>query len=126
MTSTELRRRVTGRAVRPYALAVSLATAVIGYATLANIAVGKQLDGLPGDIIAAAAWAAVAALWWGWWSRSDRWMARGLLWSAAVWAAVGTVLTFEGGAWVSAALAWCWTLASGGAWLLERDDPRGR
>lgn len=126
MTGTELRRRIAGRAVRPYALAVSLATLVIAAATVTNVAVGKLLDGLPGNLIAAMAVATVAALWWGWWARSDRWMTHGLLWSAGVWAAVGTVLTWEGGAWVSAALAWCWVIASAGAWLLEADDGRGR
>ena len=124
MTDTQLRHRIAGRAVRPYALAVSLATLGILWATVANIAVGDLLDGAPGDAIAAASAATVAALWWGWWSRADRWMRRGLLWSTYVWSAVG-IVTLMDGAWVSAWLAWCWVLASGGAWLLERDDMRG-
>lgn len=125
MTDTQLRRGLAGRTVRPYAFAVSLATLVIAYATVANVAVGDLLDGPPGDIIGAAAIATVAALWWGWWARSDRWMIRGLLWSTGVWTGVGVVLSAEGGAWVSALLAWCWVIASGGAWLLEKDDMRG-
>ena len=44
----------------------------------------------------------------------------------AVWAGVGTILAWEGGAPVSTALAWCWVIASGGAWLLEVADIRGR
>jgi len=126
MTDTTLRRRVAGRAIRPCALAVSLATAVIAYATAGNIAVGELLDDWPGHIISIMAIIAVVMLWGGWWGRSDTWMTRGLLWSAGVWAGVGTVLTIETGAWVSAALAWCWCVASGGAWLLEHEDVKRR
>lgn len=126
MTDTQLRRRIAGRAIRPYALAVSLATAVIAVAVLADQAVGRLLDDRPGTIVGLMAIATVVMLWWGWWTRSDRWMARGLLWSSGVWAGVATVLTVEGGAWVSACLAACWCLASGGAWLLEHEDVRGR
>ena len=126
MTETTLRRRIAGRAIRPYALAVSLATAVIAVAVLTDQAVGKLLDAWPGTIVGLMAVATVLMLWVGWWARDDRLMARGLLWSSGVWAGVATVLTVEGGAWVSACLAACWCLASGGAWLLEHEDVRGR
>lgn len=118
--TTALARRLAGRAVRPYALAVSLATAVIAYAVATDVAVGVLLDRWPGHIIGVMAAATVVMLWGGWWGRSEAWLRRGLFWSAGVWAGVAMVLTIDGAAPVSAALAWCWMIASGGAWLLER------
>lgn len=45
--------RILGRAVRPYTLAVSLATSVSVWSVSTDRAVGQLLDGLPGAIIAA-------------------------------------------------------------------------
>lgn len=127
MTDTTLRRRIAGRAVRPYAFAVSLATWVVAVAILTDQAVGALLDDWPGEVLGVIAIGVVGMLWGGWWARSDVWMTRGLLWSSGVWAGVGTVLSVEGGSWVSASLAWCWAVASAGAWLLEHEDvERGR
>ena len=122
MTDTDLPWRIFGRIIRPYALAVSLATGIIAYACAASIAVG-QLHGPPGRIAAAAAAAAVALLWAGWWARSDRLMRGGLFVTTGVWAAVWMVLSLDiGFGSVSAMLAGCWAIASGGAWLLEVTD----
>lgn len=126
MTETHLPWRIFGRVWRPYALAVSFSVATIAIAVLTRSAVGVYLDQWPGQIVGVMAVVTVGMLWWGWWARSDRWMAHGLLWSAGVWAGVGTILAWEGSAPVSTALAWCWVLASGGAWLLEVADTRGR
>ena len=57
MTTTDGRTlpwRVVGRAVRPYAFAVSLATSVSVWSVATDRAVGALLDGLPGAVIAAA------------------------------------------------------------------------
>lgn len=126
MTLSQLRRQVFGRAIRPYALAVSCSTLTIGVAVLEDAAIGKLLDEWPGTIIGIMAIASVLLLWWGWWRKSEKTLALGLLWSAGVWSGVGAVLMLEGGAWVSAILAWCWVIGSGGAWLIERDELRGR
>ena len=121
MSSTDLPWLIFGRKVRPYALAVSLSTAVIAWACLAGIAVGKLLDGLAGTIVGVAAVVTVAALWWGWLAKSEVWMHRGLLWSAGVWAAIATILAIDVGPInVNTLLAAAWVIASGGAWLLER------
>ena len=121
MSDTALPWSLWGRKVRPYALAVSLSTAVIAWACLAGIAVGKLLDGLAGTIVGVAAVVTVAALWAGWLTRSEVWMHRGLLWSAGVWAAIATILTIDVGLInVNTLLAAAWVIASGGAWLLER------
>lgn len=126
MSSTQLRRFILGRAVRPYAFAVSMATAVVSWAVLTDQAVGRRLDEWPGHLIGVMGIITVVLLWYGWWARSDVWMTRGLLWSTGVWAGVGTVLSIEGGAVVSGLLAWCWVVASAGAWLLEVDEFRRR
>ena len=121
MSDTALPWSLWGRKVRPYALAVSLSTAVIAWACLAGIAVGKLLDGLAGTIVGVAAVVTVAALWAGWLTRSEVWMHRGLLWSAGVWAAIATILAIDVGfVNVNTLLAAAWVIASGGAWLLER------
>ena len=121
MSDTALPWSLWGRKVRPYALAVSLSTAVIAWACLAGIAVGKLLDGLAGTIVGVAAVVTVAALWAGWLTRSEVWMHRGLLWSAGVWAAIATILAIDVGLInVNTLLAAAWVIASGGAWLLER------
>ena len=116
-----------GRAVRPYAFAVSLATTVSVWSVSTDRAVGELLDGLPGAVIAAYGVLAVVALWAGFWARRDAWMRLGLLMSAGYWASVGAVVLLEPGVGVvSGWLAWCWVVASGGAWLLEEIDVRRR
>ena len=111
MSDTHLPWQLWGRKVRPYVLAVSLSTAVIAYACLTGIAVGRLLDGATGIIVGAVAVITVAALWWG----------RGLLWSAGVWAAITTILATDVGLVnVNTLLSAAWVIASGGAWLLER------
>lgn len=119
--------RVVGRAVKPYAFAVSLATSVSVWSVATDRAVGELLDGLPGAVIAAYGVIAVALLWLGFWGRRDGWMRGGLLASAGYWASVGAVVIIEPGiSLVSGWLALCWMVASGGAWLLEKVDVRQR
>lgn len=121
MSDTHLPWQLWGRKVRPYVLAVSLSTAVIAYACLTGIAVGRLLDGATGIIVGAAAVVTVLALWWGWLAKSEAWMLRGLLWSAGVWAAITTILATDVGLVnVNTLLSAAWVIASGGAWLLER------
>ncbi len=122
MTDTDLPWRIFGRLIRPYALAVSLATLVIIWSMVTEAAVGQLLDQAPGHMVGTAAALAVALLWAGWWMRSDRLMRAGLIWTTGVWATVGTVLALDIGSQPSMWLAWCWAVASGGAWLLETTD----
>jgi len=89
MTDTDLPWRLFGRLIRPYALAVSLATLVIVWSTTTESAVGQLLDEAPGHMVGTVAALAVALLWAGWWMRSDRLMRAGLIWTTGVWAAVG-------------------------------------
>ena len=126
MSDTHLRRRLWGRKVRPYALAVSIATGVIAWACLTGIAVGRLLHGATGIIVGTVAVITVAALWWGWLAKSEAWMLRGLLWAAGAWAAVTTILAVDVGATnVNTLLAACFVVMSGGAWREERKALRG-
>lgn len=122
MTSTELPWTVLGRKVRPYALAVSLASLIVAWAILVrHDDAGSHLESEPGVLVGWAALAACLLLWHGWWAQSDRTMRAGLLITAGVFAARAAIVFMEGGAGTIAALlsvAWC--VASGGAWLLER------
>lgn len=122
MTSTELPWQVRGRKIRPYAFAVSLASAVVAYAILVrHDDAGSHLESGSGVIVGWAALAAVLLLWWGWWTQSDRAMRAGLLLTAGVFAARAAIVWLDqgtvGAAWLLS-VAWC--VASGGAWLLER------
>jgi len=114
--------RFLRRQVRPYALAVSIACAVIVASMFTGSGVGNLLDQGLGKAIGAAALITVGLLWSGWWTRSKRLMDHGLLLSTAVWAAVATVILVEGSSWPSGCLAIAWAVASGGAWLLESND----
>ncbi len=122
MTSTELPWQVRGRKIRPYALAVSLASLIVAWAILVrHHDAGSHLESGPGVLVGWAALAACLLLWHGWWAQSDLTMRAGLLITAGVFAARAAIVFMEGGAGTIAALlsvGWC--VASGGAWLLER------
>ena len=122
MTSTELPWTVLGRKVRPYALAVSLASLIVAYAILVrHDDAGSHLESEPGVLVGWAALAACLLLWHGWWAQSDRTMRAGLLITAGVFAARAAIVFMEGGAGtIAALLSVVWCVASGGAWLLER------
>ena len=112
------------RQVRPFSLAVSVATYVIFAAMVFEAGVGEYLDQLPGKIIGVFAAVSSLLLWVGWWGRNKRWMDQGLLIAAAVWSAVSTMILVEGSSWVSGLIAFSWTMGSAGAWLLEVRDKR--
>ena len=126
MPDTSLPWRIFGRLIRPYALAVSLATLVVRLSGATSSAVGPLVDGGPGHLVGAGAALAVGLLWAGWWARSEKMMRAGLLWTTGVWAAVGTILALDIGSQPSMWLAWCWALASGGSWVLETVDTQPR
>ena len=122
MASTELPWQVWGRKIRPYALAVSLASAVVAWAILVrHDDACSHLESEPGVLVGWAALAACLLLWHGWWAQSDRTMRAGLLITAGVFAARAAIVWLDqgtvGAAWLLS-VAWC--VASGGAWLLER------
>ena len=112
--------RILGRALRPYALAVSVATFVLCVAVIRGVAVGQLLNGLPGLVIATTGGVSALLLWIGWWAESEQFMRWGLFWTTGVWSAATVIMWLDVGfSSVSAMLAACWVIASGGAWLLE-------
>jgi hypothetical protein len=125
MARTELPWLLLGRMIRPYALAVSVAT----FALAAVILGGATVWGDDRDVwsvaSAALAVAATGLLWVGWWARSNAVMEHGLILSAVVFAIRGTYIGILSGNWWTALLSWAWTIASGGAWLLERTTGAG-
>ena len=122
MGRTELPWLIAGRHVRPYAFAVSLATANLAAIILTN----RSVWGTPGDawslVVAAVAIGSTVLLWAGFWLRHSALMEHGLLLSVAVFTARGVYIGLVGGsgAWWTAGLSFAWGIASGGAWLLER------
>lgn len=108
-----------GRHVRPYALAVSIASFLLGV----NIVTGSTVWGNSADhwsiAVAFAGFLASVLLWVGFWMMHPTWLAHGLLLSAAAFAARGAYIGLVGDNWLTAALSFSWTIASGGAYLLE-------
>lgn len=128
MSSTELPWTFLGRRIRPYALAVSLASAVLASALLwrGNDA-GLILDqrSVVAVIVGTVAAVSTFMFWGGWWARSDALMRHGLLFSAGVFAARFTFLALNESPWlVTAQLSACWAVASAGAFLLESTGDR--
>lgn len=120
MARTELPWLVLGRKVRPYAFAVSLATAILALTILTGSSVWGD-GGDPWSLMAAALAAlSTVLLWAGFWVPSNALMQHGLILSAVVFAVRGTYIGLVGDNWWTAALSWAWTVGSGGAWLLER------
>ena len=117
MARTELPWMVAGRLVRPYALAVSLAALFQGLL----IMTGSTTYGTSewASIIAFSAFASTALLWVGWWAESTDLMQHGLLLSAGCFAARAAYVLLDSQAWMAAGFLACWSIASGGAFLLE-------
>jgi hypothetical protein len=107
-----------GRLVRPYAFAVSLSPAFGGILILTgNSYYGS---GNWARVIAGAAFLATALLWVGWWRKSSTLMQHGLLLTAVVFASRAAYVVLTGESLWAAGYIACWSIASAGAWLLER------
>lgn len=114
----DLPERWLGRPVKPLALAAAMTMAVIIVINVLDRGVAGAA--LWGDFLAVAAGGAMAALSLGWWARSQRLAEWGLLLATGVWftrAMFGLLTDTAGYAW---AMSLSWTVALGGAYLLER------
>jgi hypothetical protein len=131
MARTELRRTIWGRKVQPLAFALAIATAVGALSTVVGITTALGMDGRVvqpytdwvwvGAVLGLASGVTSVTLWVSWWARSSRWMANGMRWAAGVFSGASISLIAEG-LYFSAALAACWVIAAGGAYLLEVED----
>lgn len=119
MGATELPWMFRGRHVRPYAFAVSLAAATMFGLIISGDSVWGSGDRWAGVVMVLSA-GSVALLWLGFWRPSTALMQHGLMMTAIVFAVRGTYIGVSSGNWLTAMLSYCWTVASGGAWLLER------
>lgn len=119
MTRTELPWLLLGRLVRPFPLAASVACTLMSL----NIWLGSSIWGGTEDplsaVTAVGGLVAAALLWGGWWGRSTALMQHGLMFVAVLFAMRGATIWLEGNP-ITAGLSLSWTLAAGGAWLLER------
>ena len=124
MASTDLPWMVLGRKVKPYALAVSMSTAVVAHAMLIERDdVGASFDAYsaPGVIVGVCALLAVLSLWAGWWLRLLGLLEVGLLLSVGVWMSRGSLVWIDEGPTANTVwFSFAWVVASGGAYLLER------
>lgn len=122
MAYTELPWIVAGRRIRPYALAVSLASAVVGFSLLVqHDGPGNILDNSPHGLgLGISAIISSTLLWLGFWAKSSRWMQWGLLLTTGVFIARGVYIGLDT-SFISQAslLSLCWGVASAGAYLLE-------
>lgn len=112
--------RIAMRTVKPYAFAVSFATFIVSYAIVTQQAIGHLLDTFPGQLIGVAGFASVLLLWAGWWGQREDWMTHGLFVTVGVWSSVWAIVMYDTSVTnVSGWMAFAWSMASGGAWLLE-------
>jgi hypothetical protein len=124
----ELKTLFFGRPVRPFHLAITIATAVIA---VSLYGLGDQSgwpEGAAAHTLATAAVFSAIALTVGWWFRSDNWAEWGLLFAVGVWIsrAVYVIISESEGLLnnpiLSSLLSLSWAIGAGGAYLLERYD----
>lgn len=129
MASTELPWLIFGRKVRPYALAVMLASLfVAGSILIQREDAGSALDNwtAAGLLVGSLGIIAAGTLIAGWWLRSEKAMQWGLLLSAGVFGARAGFIFTSTHNWlaISAWLSTCWVVASAGAYLAESSTSR--
>ena len=133
----ELQHLFLGRPIRPFHLAVMLATGTIAYTQLMSHNPGRY--GMcncdwTGHALGWVAAAAAVFLFLGWWIKPEwrgnqKWLAEwGLLLAVGVWLTrtVYVLISDAGGLLnnpvASAVLSFAWAVGAGGAYLLERYD----
>lgn len=123
MSRLDLPLKVYGRPLKPLALSVMLSMVVI--AVINVLDVGLAADHLWGDFIGLLAAVSAAAMAGGWFARSQSMAEVGMLIAAGVWMVRGVfALLYNGSVPIGYgwAFSFCWALAAGGAYMLERVD----
>jgi hypothetical protein len=123
----ELESLFLGRPVRPFHLAVTIATGVIAWTLLTD---GKMdwVYHSAAHLIGLTAAVSSIFLTIGWWFRKEWFAEWGLLLATGVWASRAVYAAFAGqgllviNQWASMLLSIAWAIGAGGAYLLERYD----
>ena len=124
----ELKSLFFGRPIRPFHLAVTIATLVVAVSNLFAHQDATFLNHTSSSILGAIALAAVIFLFIGWWRTNDFAAEWGLLLATGVWLsrAVYIAITENNllvlGTLASVVLSLSWAIGAGGAYLLERYD----
>jgi hypothetical protein len=124
----ELKTLFFGRPVRPFHLAITIATSIVALSNLTAINDETFLLHASSIILGLFALLASISLTVGWWYRSDWFAEWGLLLAVGVWTsrAVYIGLTNDGlfvlGTTAAVVLSLAWSIGAGGAYLLERYD----
>lgn len=127
----ELEGLFFGRPIRPFHLAITIATAVVGGSNLTRESV-TLLGHVPSNLIGAAAVMSAVLLTFGWWRTNESAAEWGLLIAVGVWIARGVyIATTEDGLFIvgssaAVALSVAWAIGACGAYLLERYDHETR
>jgi hypothetical protein len=128
----ELNSLFFGRPIRPFHLAVMLATGTIAYTLLFRHT--RETSGFcqcdaTGHLLGYVAVASAVFLLVGWWFRKEWFAEWGLLLAVGVWVTrmVYVLINSEStgtfnSTWASAFLSAAWAIGAGGAYLLERYD----
>lgn len=120
----QLAKRVFGeRRFHPFTLALSVACLTLGLLILTDQSVwGNTLDPWSG-IVSYLSLSCAGMLWWGFWARSEQMTRHALILSACIFSGLAAYIGLVGGSWLTASLAFAWTIAAAGAWLVETSDP---
>jgi len=123
----ELKGLFFGRPIRPFHLAVTIATTVVSY-TLLEIGEMHWLHHSVTHLIGVIALLSSTFLFIGWWWRNERAAEWGLLLAVGVWTSRTVYASLAGqgllvvNQWASVFLSLAWAVGAGGAYLLERYD----
>jgi hypothetical protein len=123
----ELKTLFFGRPIRPFHLAVTIATLVVAITNLTN-SPDTFLLHASSNVLGAFALCSVVLLTIGWWFTND-WSAEwGLLLAVGVWVTRGVYIgitddgLFVVGTVAAVVLSLAWAVGAGGAYILERYD----
>ena len=116
----ELKSLFWGRPIRPFHLAVCIATSAVAITNIDGV--GTVLTGTVSLVVGSIALVSASLLFIGWWINKDIFAEWGLLLAAGMWGSRAVFAWLSGAGWFSTTLSIAWLIGSTGAYLLERYD----